>query len=225
MAGVRPPAVTLWLVRHAETAWNRERRYQGQTDVPLDEGGLRQAEALARRFARERDRLVFGRVWSSDLRRAAATAEAVAAVVGLPVAETALLREMDFGAWEGRTRDEVAAAFPENYSCYRADPARVAPLGGESFLEVLERARTFLRLALSRDARRQLVVGHGASLKALVIVALGLLPEERSRIFLGNAGVTVLALGPRGRGEGRLVVLDDRRHLRGAAGERELCRL
>lgn len=190
--------------------------------MPLDEGGLRQAQALARRLGRERDRLVFGCVWSSDLLRAAATAEVLAAAVGAPVVETPLLREVDFGAWEGRTRAEVSAAFPENYSSYRADPVRVAPVGGESFLSVLERARAFLREARSRGARRQLVVGHGASLKAVVIAALGLLPEERSRLFLGNAGLTVLSLG---RGGNRLVVLDDRRHLEEAAGERELCRL
>lgn len=214
--------MTLWLIRHAETAWNRERRYQGHADVPLAAEGLAQARLLAARLARERARLVFGRLWSSDLRRAAETAEALGRAVGLPVTATPLLREMNFGRWEGRTRAEIEALFPENYAAYRADPIRVAPVGGESFLDVLERARLFLRCSHSCPARRQLVVGHGATLKAVLIAALGLPPEERSRLVLANASVTVLALGSRAAS---LLVANDVAHLQGEESARELCRL
>ena len=98
----------LILVRHGQTDSNASGRFQGQQDVPLNQAGLQQADAVAARLARFRA----GHVVSSDLARAVATAEAVASASGLVVSVDARLREIDVGSWQGRTGAEVAAENP-----------------------------------------------------------------------------------------------------------------
>ena len=99
----------VYLVRHGETAWNRERRFQGHQDVPLSPAGLFQAERLAQRLKSE----TFDAVYSSDLKRAVQTAEIVARELALPVVTLKGLRERSMGEWEGLTQEEVAARFPD----------------------------------------------------------------------------------------------------------------
>jgi broad specificity phosphatase PhoE len=95
-------------VRHGRTAWNAKRRFQGRTDVPLDAEGLAQARALAAHLSRER----FSISLSSDLSRAADTAEAIGASCGVLVEPEPRLREMRFGEWEGLTWNEIVAPPP-----------------------------------------------------------------------------------------------------------------
>ena len=97
------------LVRHAETDWNRERRFQGGRDVPLSATGREQAESAARLLAAT----PLAAVWSSPLARARDTAAIIAAPHGLEVQETAAFREMGFGEWEGLTHDEVRERFAD----------------------------------------------------------------------------------------------------------------
>src|SRR4030095_10424116 len=101
----------LVLIRHAETLWNRERRYQGRQDPPLSETGRAQADAVGRLLAKER----IEAVWSSPLRRARETPEAIATIRGLTVRVDDQFGEMHFGQWEGLTSEEVSAKFPEMY--------------------------------------------------------------------------------------------------------------
>src|SRR5580765_6857553 len=98
---------TLVLVRHAESTWNAEGRWQGHADPPLSDAGRAQAEALAEDLAGER----FDAVYTSDLARAAQTAEIIARRFGLPAVSDPALREVDVGSWSGLTREEVAARF------------------------------------------------------------------------------------------------------------------
>ena len=91
--------IRVLLVRHGETDWNAQRRYQGQTDVPLNEAGRRQADALAERLAGEE----ISAVLSSDRQRARQTALAIAAPHGLPVQEEPRMCEIALGDWEGLT--------------------------------------------------------------------------------------------------------------------------
>src|SRR3990170_2183319 len=102
-------SLRLLLLRHAETDWNRERRYQGWTDTPLSAAGLGQAEAAARLLAGSR----LGAVWASPLRRARDTAAVIAAPHGLEVQTDPAFREMRFGPWEGLTASEARARFPD----------------------------------------------------------------------------------------------------------------
>src|SRR5215211_8136133 len=96
------------LARHGETDWNREGRFQGWADPPLNDAGRAQAQALAERL-RE---MPFDAVYASDLRRAFETAEIVAASHGVPVTPDPGLREVDIGSWSGLTRAEIEERFP-----------------------------------------------------------------------------------------------------------------
>lgn len=96
------PVTTILLARHGETDWNRERRYQGHADEPLNDTGRSQARELGERLSGE----PIVAVYSSDLRRASETASIVAEALDLPVVLDARLREVDVGSWQGRTQDE-----------------------------------------------------------------------------------------------------------------------
>src|SRR5688572_17675796 len=128
-------ALRLLLLRHAETDWNRQRRYQGWTDTDLSPVGRGQAEAVARLLARQ----PLAAVWSSPLRRARDTAAPIAAATGLLVKEHAAFMEMRFGDWEGLTATEVAARFPEEHRAWLDTPHLLARARGETLEAVRKR--------------------------------------------------------------------------------------
>ena len=98
----------LILVRHGETDWNRDRRYQGHADPPLNDAGRVQAEQLAESL----ETLELDAIYTSDLRRAAETAEIIGAGRGIPIVHDPGLREIDVGSWSGLTREEIEERFP-----------------------------------------------------------------------------------------------------------------
>ena len=150
---------TILLARHGETDWNREGRFQGHADPPLNEEGRAQARDLARRLADD----PFDAVYSSDLRRAHETALIVAERHGVPVVTEPGLREIDVGSWSGLTRAEVEERFPG-----------AAHHDGESREDHLARVvDTVERIACAHPGRRILVVSHGGSLRALRNHAIG----------------------------------------------------
>ena len=123
------------VLRHGRTGWNAERRYQGQADPPLDEVGQAQAVEVAALVAAMRPDLLI----SSDLARARQTAEQVANLSGVPVRQDVRLRERHLGHWQGLTRDEVAARYPDEFADWLAG-RDVTRRGGESRKQVAERA-------------------------------------------------------------------------------------
>jgi 2,3-bisphosphoglycerate-dependent phosphoglycerate mutase len=158
-------ARTLYLVRHAMTAWNAERRWQGQTDIPLCDEGRAQARALV-------DRLC-GRglvtVHTSDLSRARETAEIVARALNLPLVSDQDLRERGFGPFEGKTAAECAA-LGDIWDRYAAD-RRCLPPGAEPDSEVVARMTRALEraaAALPDDHSTALVVSHGPPIRSLL---------------------------------------------------------
>jgi broad specificity phosphatase PhoE len=157
-------SVTLYLARHGETDWNAAGRWQGQTDVPLNERGRAQAREIAA-LARG---LGILSVAASDLARARDTAGIVAAELGLAVGHLHPgLRERRFGCFEGLTREEVAVRHPEAWARYLEDPGP-APPGGESREELLGRLLPALSGAAARLPGPLLVVMHGGSMRALL---------------------------------------------------------
>jgi broad specificity phosphatase PhoE len=164
----------LYIARHGETDWNVAGRWQGHTDVPLNENGRAQALAIA---ATLRDRSFAG-VVASDLARAHETARIVAAELGLAVAYTDPdLRERHFGPFEGLTRDECAAYHPDAWRAWILD--RVAPGGGESQEEVSLRVHAAVGRAALHVATPEvpaLLVSHGGAMRALLAAALGEVP-------------------------------------------------
>jgi len=156
----------LW--RHGQTIWNVEHRFQGQTDIPLDETGEAQAEYAARRLATLRPDAIF----SSDLTRAAGTAAPLARLTGLTVTLDKDLRERSGGDWEGLSDDEIAERYP-------AERATWNPPNGEPTAAVADRVRAALtRIAVTiADGQLAVVVSHGAALRLGMERLLGL-PEE-----------------------------------------------
>jgi len=154
---------TLLLARHGETDWNRELRIQGSSDIELNELGLKQAHALAQ----ELEHVELDAIYASDLSRARATAEAVAASHGLEVRLDPRLRERAFGSWEGLTREDVAT-LPDG-----------ASHDGESDEEVRERVLAAVQsIAAAHRGEQVLVVSHGGALNTLWHHALGVRIER-----------------------------------------------
>ena len=156
----------LW--RHGQTIWNVERRFQGQTDIPLDETGEAQADYAARRLATLRPDAIV----SSDLIRAQSTAAPLARLTGLAVTLDKDLRERFGGDWEGLNDEEIAERYP-------AERATWNPPNGESTVAVADRVRAALDRTAASLAGGQLavVVSHGAALRLGMERLLGL-PEE-----------------------------------------------
>jgi len=175
-----PLHTALILVRHGETAWNRERRIQGQLDTPLNDEGRRQALAAGERLASQRglyelDRAGGARIVASDLLRCRQTAEAIAAATGLPMSTDPRLRERSYGLFEGRTYSEVqrdmAAAFQRWLS---RDPDFDVD-GGESLRTFQKRVADVLdELAQAAPGATLVVVTHGGVLDIACRMCRGL---------------------------------------------------
>lgn len=179
----------LFLIRHGETIWNIERRYQGQKDSPLSEEGIRQGQ-ITGRFLAERK---VDAVYSSDLSRAVKTAEAIAHHHGLTPELDPRIREMSFGVWEGMTRDEIKQTFPDVFYARYKDSMNTRIPGGELPHEVVERFQGFLNeLVKTHQNETVVVVSHGGSLR-FVIASLLHIPLEKSYcLHLSNAGISEL---------------------------------
>lgn len=178
--------------RHGRTAWNAERRIQGQQDPGLDATGQQQVQAAARQLAG----LSPTALLSSDLRRARQTAGALARSCGLAVRVDPRLREVDMNAWQGHTHAEVAAVDPTGYARWVAGD-NDSPGGGESYGEVRARmlAATLEAWSALAGPRRVLVLAtHGGSARLLVTGLLGWSLERwRTLGVLDNARWSLLA--------------------------------
>jgi ribonuclease H / adenosylcobalamin/alpha-ribazole phosphatase len=188
------PTQTL-LLRHGQTQMSAQRRYAGcRTDVPLNETGLSQAVAAAKRLADAGlDAIV-----SSPLLRTRQTAGEVAALCRLPVQVDEGLRETDFGDWEGLTFAEVRERWPDELTRWLADPLATPP-GAESFTDGSARARAALdRVLAAHPGQRVLVVSHVGPIKALVCAALGAPPAAVFRMHLDTAALCAIDWYPDG---------------------------
>ena len=170
---------TIYLVRHGETEWNREKRLQGQQDSPLTEKGREQARRIGLAL-----RAVVGdptrcMIVASPLGRTLHTTEILTRALGLEEPEIhtdSRLKEIAFGTWEGMTFDEVAAVDPDTLRRRQVDSWNVASPGGETFTAVERRVKAWLD-ELPADARA-IVVAHGESGRLLRGVYCGLKPAE-----------------------------------------------
>jgi glucosyl-3-phosphoglycerate phosphatase len=186
--------VTLLLWRHGQTEWNLERRFQGQSDVGLNVTGMRQARQAALLIAA----LEPDAIYSSDLARAASTAEPLARLTGLPVSLDKDLRERHGGAWEGLTDQEIRQSYPHEYQIW-------SPPGGEPTATVADRAAgAFERIADNMaGGSLTVVVSHGAAIGLGMSRLLGLPEQERVLGSLANCSWSVV-----GRRSGRWRLLE-----------------
>lgn len=178
------------LVRHGQTDWNLEGRYQGQSDVSLNPTGFAQAQALAQRLRNEH----FNGIYSSDLVRARETANAIAHFHhGLTVQVDPRLREINQGQWEGVLVETIRAHYAELWQQRSIDPANVRAPGGETVGEVMKRVYAALdEIAERYPAGKILIVSHGLSLATILCkvkdVPVGLayqqIPENAEPIWI-----------------------------------------
>ncbi|MGW3343789.1 histidine phosphatase family protein [Nonomuraea rubra] len=177
-------------LRHGQTLWNVEQRFQGHSDIPLDETGVAQAARAASLLASLRPTMIV----SSDLMRANDTALALGRLIGLDVAVDKDFRERGGGQWEGLTREEIAARWPDEYAAWEAPD-------GEPVTDVAARVATAMRRWAARvdDDGLVVVVSHGAALRLGICELLGL-PEQLWPALggLGNCSWSVLQEGRRG---------------------------
>lgn len=202
----------LILIRHGQTEWNRARRVQGRTDVALNETGRLQAEAIARRLAKEK---IHG-IYSSPLSRAKETAGAIAAAQGLPKAkEIDGLTEICFGQWEGKNSLELEREFPELWINWNwvLHPEICASIGAESAAEILERAlHSLARIGKEHEEKDCVaVVSHTMPIKLITAHAIGLPLTDIRALRLDNCSYTELKLGADLRGS--LITWNDTVHL------------
>jgi glucosyl-3-phosphoglycerate phosphatase len=176
------PVQRLVLWRHGQTAWNAERRFQGHSDISLNETGHEQARSAARYLAAMHPDAIF----SSDLARAAETAAYLGELTGLPVQLDKDLRERGGGAWEGLTDQEIRENYPQAY-------AEWIPPDGEPVSAVAERVAGALeRTAEGVDGSLAVLVSHGAAIGLGISQLLGLPLRTRVLGPLGNCSWSVL---------------------------------
>jgi broad specificity phosphatase PhoE len=214
-----------YLIRHGESVSNAAGRVQGQEDVELSATGRDQAEAVAawtRALLGADDAPPVDELWSSPLRRARETAEAIAAATGLPLRIEDDLRELHAGIFQGHLWADLEERFPDAVAKWRSGDADFAIPGGESRAQLAARGRAVLELLAARPARGMIVVAHGgiltAALGSLVGKAHPLLAAAAERPFtklpaLANCSITrVRWPGP------ELVSFNDTAHLAGPSG-------
>lgn len=201
---------TLIFVRHGETTWNQELRYQGQCDSALSELGLLQAEKVGE-FLKGRK---IDAVYSSDLGRAVLTAEKIAQHHGLVPILDERLREMSFGVWEGLTRAEVLAKYPDLYQARYEDRLKRRIPGGELPGEVVERLHRFLDECLPKHEGETIVaVSHGGALRLVLASLLHIPLGHSSCLSQSNAGISELIYKPGGPCPWQVVTINSTCHL------------
>ena len=183
------------LCRHGETEWNRQGRYQGKSDVALNERGREQARELAEALRQE----PIAAVYSSTLARAYDTAVEIANVHGLKVTRDRRLDEIDQGLWEGLRRDEIVVAHPDLHERWLQFPLDLRLPEGETLEEVCQRVREALEDILQLHVGQTVcIVGHSVSMAVIknelqglsLVDALRSLPRNASwdRIRVGDSG-------------------------------------
>lgn len=182
-------------VRHGETAWNRDTRIQGHTDIDLNDHGRQQARRLALALRDE----PLAAIYASDLSRARNTAQAVADRQGKAIVTHPGLRERGFGRFEGLTWADIETQYPEEALAWRKRHPEFAPPGGESLLQLRDRIVATVQSLASRHAGEQIMmVVHGGVLDILYRAATRLELQAPRTWELTNTAVNRLLWSPEG---------------------------
>ncbi|MDE6169040.1 MAG: histidine phosphatase family protein [Acetatifactor sp.] len=184
----------IYLMRHGETDWNKSRRLQGQSDIPLNMYGVELAEKTAAAL----EDIPFDQAFSSPLHRACETARIIIGSRPIPLYVDERLKEIGFGEYEGACFDR-AKEDPQDplHDFFRRPDQYIPPAGAESFDQVRSRGFEFFRekiLPLEGSCRNVLIVAHGAFNRTMVNSIAGIPPEEFWRIGLPNCAVSILSL-------------------------------
>ena len=200
----------LLLVRHGETDWNLTRRYQGDSDVPLNQKGIRQAQSLAKRLSKEKIDIIY----SSDLSRAAETAKHIANKhEPVPTIHCdPRWRELSFGKWEGLTHTEIQEQWRTEADAWYADPVNISPPDGEPILQLAERVQSIWDEVQSKHKEENvLLVSHGGVIQILLCLVLGMDLNRYWQFHVKKAALTEIHIYEAGA---ILEVFNDTSHLK-----------
>ena len=201
----------LILVRHGETEWVREGRYQGSTDVPLNQRGVRQARAVARAIKKERPLVVY----SSGLARARETAKLIARACRKRIVIDKRLNEVSFGHWEGEPHRDIHIRFRKAARNWYSARWTSRPPGGESLGSLKRRVSAFLDELTNRFLNRTgtcVVVTHGGPIRMFLVQLLKVEPTIFWRIRIDVASITRIHITPQWQ---ELVLVNSQTHLNG----------
>ena len=199
------------LVRHGATTLTAEDRFAGSSNVHLSDEGHRQVASLAQRLERE----PLHAVYCSPLDRTVETARILASPHGREINVEEGLREIDYGRWEGLRRSEIERDFAEEYAAWQEDPFTIAPRGGESGVNVLNRALPVMRRIVEENRHKNvLMVAHKGVNRILISSLLGFdVRGYRDRLDQSPAGLSILDF--MGDVHARLRLLNDVSHYEG----------
>ena len=178
---------TLYIVRHGETDWNKMGKYQGITDVPLNENGLNQAKACGEAL---KD-ITFDRILSSDLSRALVTAETIRGDCTTPITVDKRLRELNFGDWEAMLFSDIEARWPGLIDEMYLRPHLVKVPNGESFKDLQDRAWAGLEEFLNKNDEEEtlLIACHGGTIRTLLCKLLDISISHCWNFSQGNTAI------------------------------------
>jgi broad specificity phosphatase PhoE len=197
----------IFLVRHAESTWNRQKKMQGQKDPPVSAYGRKEAALLARRFKG----LEFAAVYSSPLKRAQGTAEIIVVGKRTKIRCEDALKEIGLGAWEGKTVTQIRRSHGESFHTWAEGPSKVVIPGGEDFRAFVARVRAALSAIEKRHTEGNvLVVCHGGVISAYLTQVLHLPADDIWCLAVRNASVTIVEVTRKLR---RVVTFNDTGHL------------
>jgi broad specificity phosphatase PhoE len=204
----------LFLVRHGRTGWNKEQIFRGTKDIPLDEVGRAEARLVGERLKGEEIRAVY----SSPLARARETAEAIARFHNLDVQRLEGLVDLNFGEWEGLSRQEVQERYPDLYQEWLKQPHQIIFPGGEGLDAVSSRAMKAVEEIISRHPQEAVaLVSHRVVLKVLICALLGL---DNSHFWNIAQDTTALNCFHHRNGTWICNSLNDTCHVKGVGEER-----
>jgi alpha-ribazole phosphatase len=181
----------LLLIRHGETDWNVTGRYQGQTDVPLNQTGIQQAHQIADRLSTEK----INAIYSSDLIRAHKTAEQIAKPHRLKVATDARWRELSFGDWEGMTYSEIQSEAAGEFELWHSDATQYAPPHGETLGQLAARVQSAFDELHNLHADQTIaIISHGGPLQILLCHTLGVNFQRHWQFSISQAALSILSV-------------------------------
>lgn len=197
----------LYLVRHGETTWNLESRYQGHTDVELSDKGLYQGELLGKKMAKVK----LDAIYASDLSRAYQTAQCVAKHHQLAVNKDPLMRELHFGEWEGLTYKEIKEKYGDLAHQWFYNPVDLQIPKGEHFRDLATRAKNVVdKLLDEHQDEHILVVSHGGTIRTIICNLLEIDLKKMWAIKQDNTAVNIIDFYDR---KPIIALLNDTSHL------------
>ncbi len=187
-------SVKLFLIRHGQTIWNHEGRYQGNTDIDLNDRGIKQAE-LARDYLKAVD---FSNIYSSNLKRAADTANIIKGDRDKEIIKCEDLREIGFGKWEGLKFEEINIKYRKDYQGWIDDPFNNGPTEGEKFDALTKRVKRCIdKIIKDNDSditKSVAVVTHGGVIVSLIVHYLKIPPDRWRSVIQRQGAINVIVI-------------------------------